>query len=71
MKNNYLTVALVVSWQNTALVNIGSQVKVLFVAEIFSLINAHKIRMVELEVKKWGTEMVQTGLKNVCSDERM
>ena len=50
---------------------IGSQVKVLFVAEIFSLINAHKIRMVELEVKKWGTEMVQTGLKNVCSDERM
>ena len=27
MKNDYLTVALVVSWQNTALVNIGSQVR--------------------------------------------
>ena len=25
--------------------------------------------MVELEVKKWGTEIVQTGLKNVFSDE--
>ena len=57
MKNDYLTVALVVSWQNTALVNIGSQVKVLFVAEFLSLINAHKIRMVKLEVRKWGTEM--------------
>lgn len=63
MKNYYVTVALVVSWQNTSLVNIGAQVKVLFVAEIFFLINAHKIRMVEREVKKWGKKMVQIGLK--------
>ena len=39
--------ALVVSWQNTELVKIGSGVQVLFVAEIFPLINAHKIRTVE------------------------
>ena len=71
MKNDYLTVALVVSWQNKALVNIGSQVRVQFAAEIVSLINDDKIGAVELEVKKWDTEMVQTGLQHVCSDKRM
>jgi len=43
--------------------NTGSQIKVIFAAEIFPLIIAHKIRMVELQVKKWGTEMFQTGQK--------
>ena len=70
MKNNFLTAALVVSWQNTENVSIGSQVP--FVAEIFPLINAHKIRTVELGVIKWGTEMVLSGLKTClfCPVER-
>ena len=51
MKNDYLTVALVVSWQNTALVNIGSQVKVLFVAENVSLLMLIKSGWLNLRSK--------------------
>ena len=41
-----------------ALINIGSQGGVPFVAEFFPHINVHKIRMIELEVKGHGTEVV-------------
>ena len=55
LKNKNLPAVLVVSWHNTKLVNIGSKVQVLSIAEAFPLITAHKIRTVELEGRKWGT----------------
>ena len=63
MKNNYITASLEVKRQNIELVKIGSLIQVPCVAEIFPHINAHKIRAVELEVKKWSKAIVQTGPK--------
>lgn len=54
------------SWQKIALENVVTEV--LSVTEVFPLIKTLKIRMVELVVTKWDTEMVQ--IKNVCPDER-